>query len=158
MVTIYLPPSFETSWQSGTTTMSLQVYLRSATAVANPLVCSMVWTAKKVAFFLVTKGHNELRDFEATLANAAWGGVVIEPVIVPENIQQQRPSLKADWMARDVWEGSRVAFFDNRIVDADAPSYSAAHLSCRKPSARGQPWRRGNISQLSKSSELPSHL
>ena len=75
------------------------------------------------------KVHNELRDFDATLTNAAWGGVVIEPVIVPENIQQQRPSLKADWMARGVWEGSRVAFFDNRIVDADAPSYSAAHLS-----------------------------
>ena len=74
------------------------------------------------------KGHNELRDFEATLANAAWGGVAIEPVLVPENIQLQRPLLQADWMARDMWEGSRVAFFDKRIVDTDAPSYSAAHL------------------------------
>ena len=85
---------------------------------------------------LVMKGHNELRDFDATLANAAWGGVVIEPVLVPENIQQQRPLLQADWMARGVWEGSRVAFFDNRIVDADAPSYSATHLSWEAISKR----------------------
>ena len=85
---------------------------------------------------LVMKGHNELRDFDATLAHAAWSGVVIEPVIVPENIQQQRPSLKADWMVRGVWEGSRVAFFDNRIVDADVSSCSAAHLSWEAISKR----------------------
>ena len=33
------------------------------------------------------------------------------------------PALQADWSARGVWEGSRVALFDNRIVDAGAPSY-----------------------------------
>ena len=82
------------------------------------------------------KSHNELRDIDATLANAAWGSVVIEPVLVPENIQQQRPLLQADWMARDMWEGSRVAFFDNRILDADAPSYSAAHFSWEAISKR----------------------
>ena len=37
--------------------------------------------------------------------------------------------LQADWMVRGIWEGSRVAFSDNRIVDADAPSYVQASLS-----------------------------
>jgi len=78
---------------------------------------------------LVKKGHDELRDFDTMIANVAFGGVVVEPVLQPESEQQQRRHLQADWMARGVWEGSRVAFFDNRIVDADAPSYSAAHLS-----------------------------
>ena len=32
-------------------------------------------------------------------------------------------------MARCVWEGSQVAFFDNRNTDADAPGYLMAHLS-----------------------------
>ena len=37
--------------------------------------------------------------------------------------------LQADWMARGVWEGSRVVFFDNHIIDADAPSYVQANIS-----------------------------
>ena len=37
--------------------------------------------------------------------------------------------LQADWMARGVWEGNRVAFFDNRITDADAPGYVLSNLS-----------------------------
>ena len=32
-------------------------------------------------------------------------------------------------MATSVWESGRVTFLDNRIVDADAPCSSAAHLS-----------------------------
>ena len=78
---------------------------------------------------LVKKGHNDLRDSEARLAELAWGGVTIEPVLIPENDRSGRPMLQADWMVRGVWEGNRVAFFDNRITDADAPSYVRANLS-----------------------------
>ena len=85
---------------------------------------------------LVKKGHNDLRDSDARIADVAWGGVAIEPVLVPENDKKGRPMLQADWMVRGVWEGNRVAFFDNRIIDADAPSYAKANLSWESVSAR----------------------
>ena len=66
---------------------------------------------------------------EVRLAELAGGGVTIEPVFIPENDHSGRPMLQADWMVRGVWEGNRVAFFDNRITDADAPSYVCANLS-----------------------------
>ena len=78
---------------------------------------------------LVKQGHNDVRDSDVSLAEAAWGGVVVEPVLVPENDRTTHPALQADWSVRGVWEGNRVAFFDNRIVDADAPSYRTANLS-----------------------------
>ena len=59
---------------------------------------------------LVKRGHDDLRDSDAQLADLAWGGACIEPVLVPDNDKRGRPSLRADWMARGVWEGSRVAF------------------------------------------------
>ena len=34
---------------------------------------------------LVKKGHNDLRDSDARIADVAWGGVAIEPILVPEN-------------------------------------------------------------------------
>ena len=39
-------------------------------------------------------------------------------------------------MARGVWEGNQVAFFDNRIIDADAPGYVCSNLSWRAISNR----------------------
>ena len=49
---------------------------------------------------------------------------MVEPIMVQEADRAGQPALQADWLARGVWESNRVAFFDNRIVDADAPSYS----------------------------------
>ena len=37
--------------------------------------------------------------------------------------------LRADFMAHSVWERQRVAFFDNRILDADAPSRFNRNMS-----------------------------
>ena len=78
---------------------------------------------------LVKKGHNDVRDNDVHLAEAAWGGVTVEPVLVPEDDRTGHMALQADWCVRGVWEGSRVAFFDNRIIDADAPSYLSSNLS-----------------------------
>ena len=87
---------------------------------------------------LVKKGHNDLRDSDARIADVAWGGVAIEPILVPENDKKGRPMLLADWMVRGVWEKNQVVFFDNHIIDADAPtcSYARANLSWRSVSAR----------------------
>ena len=73
---------------------------------------------------LIKRGHNDLRDSDAKLADMAFGGVVVEPIMVPEGDRTGQPALRADWLARGVWEDNRVAFFDNRIIDANAPSYS----------------------------------
>ena len=70
---------------------------------------------------LVKRGHDDLRDSDAKLAELAFGGVRIEPVVVPADDHHGRPALRADWSARGVWDGNQVALFDNRIVDADAP-------------------------------------
>ena len=72
---------------------------------------------------LVKRGHNDLRHHNAYLANLACGDVTIEPILVPEQDKIGRQQLQADWLARGVWEGNRVVFFDNRAIDANAPSY-----------------------------------
>ena len=78
---------------------------------------------------LVKSGHDGLRDNDAGLADLAWGGVSVEPILQADCERLDRPCLQADWMVRGVWEGSRVAFFDERIIDADAPSYLQANLT-----------------------------
>ena len=53
----------------------------------------------------------------------------MEPVLVPEYDRTAHPAMQTHWSARGVWEGDQVAFFDNRIVDADAPRYRTTNLS-----------------------------
>ena len=78
---------------------------------------------------LVKKGHNDLHDTDAGLADIAWGGVSTELVLVMENDCCERPWLQADWMGRGVWGSNWVAFFDNCIIDANAPGYVHSNLS-----------------------------
>ena len=59
---------------------------------------------------LIKRGHDDLRDSDTRLADLAWGGVNIEPVMIPEDDRSQRPMLQVDWLSRGVWEGNRVAF------------------------------------------------
>ena len=58
----------------------------------------------------IKRGHNDLRDSDARLADLAWGVVTIEPEMIPEGDRNQRPMLQADWLSRGVWEGNRVGF------------------------------------------------
>ena len=55
--------------------------------------------------------HQIIRD--------AWGGVTSEPLIKEES-GRCKEELRADFCVRGVWEGNRTAFFDNRMLDADA--------------------------------------
>uniref|UniRef100_A0A146KS76 Uncharacterized protein n=1 Tax=Lygus hesperus TaxID=30085 RepID=A0A146KS76_LYGHE len=76
---------------------------------------------------LVKWGHDYVRDECAMLANLAWGGVTTEPVL--RDAAGGQPALIADIQANGVWESGRVAFFDNRIINADAPSYCTREWS-----------------------------
>ena len=78
---------------------------------------------------LVKQQHDGLRDYDAGLADLTWGGVSIEPILQADYERLDRPCLQADWMVRGVWEGDKVALFDERIIDADAPCYQQAKLT-----------------------------
>ena len=86
---------------------------------------------------------------DAKLADLAWGGVTVEPVLVPADDRNSRPALQADWSARGVWEGNRVALFDNRIVDANAPSYQRASWDAIARKAASAETKRKKYAQAS---------
>ena len=76
------------------------------------------------------KGHDQLRDQCIALSNLAWGGVQREP-LVKEATGRVKKELRADFSVRGVWEEQRVAYFDNRILHADAPSRVQNNTSCK---------------------------
>ena len=39
---------------------------------------------------LVKRGHDDIRDNDARLADMAWGGVSVEPIMIPENDRRGR--------------------------------------------------------------------
>ena len=77
---------------------------------------------------LVKKGHDYVRDECMRLADLAWGGVTVEPLI-KEASGRCKEDLRADFSVQGVWEGTKVAFFDNRIVNADATGRVQRNIS-----------------------------
>lgn len=73
---------------------------------------------------LVKHGHDQLRDHCTAIANMAWKGIEIEPVLREADPANNITALQADFKINGIWEAERVAFFDNRIINADAPSYA----------------------------------
>ena len=70
---------------------------------------------------LIKRRHNDIRDHGAKLADLASGGVTVEPVLIPADDRNSRPALQADWSARGVWEGNRVAL----------EKFRAGHFTCK---------------------------
>uniref|UniRef100_A0A8D8WIZ4 Uncharacterized protein n=1 Tax=Cacopsylla melanoneura TaxID=428564 RepID=A0A8D8WIZ4_9HEMI len=72
---------------------------------------------------LVKHGHDYLRDECIMMASYAWNGIMKEPIM--RDSSSTDPALIADFKINGVWEAGKTAFFDNRIVNADAQSYSS---------------------------------
>ena len=63
---------------------------------------------KKVG--LVKKGHHDVRNNDARLAEAAWGGVVIEPVLVRNRTFLNIHACKPTGMFEVCWKGAGWRF------------------------------------------------
>uniref|UniRef100_A0A146KZM3 Uncharacterized protein n=1 Tax=Lygus hesperus TaxID=30085 RepID=A0A146KZM3_LYGHE len=62
-----------------------------------------------------------VRDVCAKMADLAYRGVGVEPII--REGRDGDSTLVADLCVRGLWERERAAFFDNRNINADGPSY-----------------------------------
>ena len=77
---------------------------------------------------LVYQRHNEMRDENCDLnRKAGFSQVICEP-IVKEAEEDGFGELRGDWSVRGFWVPQRVAVFDTRIFNANAPSYKTLSL------------------------------
>ena len=96
-------------------------------------------TCKRGGF--VTIRHNDIRDFTAEILNEVCNDVAVEPLLAPltgEQFQHRTANTedhaRLDVAARGVWVKGSRAFFDIRVFNPLAPTYSqislkAAHKS-----------------------------
>lgn len=89
---------------------------------------------------LISRRHNEVRDVFGELMNVAWGNCVKEPLI--KEATSSSPGLRGDLACRGVWEPQRVALFDIRVTDTDAPSYISRTVSAVLSSAEQEKKRK----------------
>ena len=77
---------------------------------------------------LIISRHNEFRNCNADLlGKSGLTQIKTEPVI--KEASKSSPALILDFCARGFWETQRDAFFDVRIIDADASSYKGIPVS-----------------------------
>ncbi|CAN0144970.1 unnamed protein product [Heterosigma akashiwo] len=91
-------------------------------------------------------GHDQVRDECVHLCTMAYGAVGVkkkEPFLRDASGNVRDKDLRADFLAIGVCERQRVAFFDNRILDADAPSrFDRIHKLCHCHACRSAGRRR----------------
>ena len=104
---------------------------------------------------LIKRGHNDIRDHDAKLADLAWGGVVVEPVRCSFLPMIATPDPHFRPTGPHVVSGrvTGYALFDNRIVDANAPSYQRSRT--RGTSEEDWSWHSARLGSRPASCLLP---
>ncbi|CEM28789.1 unnamed protein product [Vitrella brassicaformis CCMP3155] len=75
--------------------------------------------------------HNELRDTFAELIGMAWGDAGVRREVVLKEGEEGEGGVRADIVARGVWERQAAASFDICITDPDATSYASKNRSTK---------------------------
>ena len=88
------------SWHYDTIASPL-LFLQCAMVAALILPYSTHLIAQKGG--LLKKVYKDVCDNGVRLAELAWGGVTVAPVLLPQNDQTGHQSLQADWGIRGVW-------------------------------------------------------
>ncbi|CEM39092.1 unnamed protein product [Vitrella brassicaformis CCMP3155] len=78
---------------------------------------------------LVIRRHNELRDTFAELIGMAWGDAGVRREVVLKEGEEGKGGVRANIVARGVWDRQAAALFDICITDVDAPSYASKNRS-----------------------------
>ena len=108
---------------------------------------------------LVKKDHNDLCDSDTLLADIAWGGVSIEPVLVTKNDHCGQPRLQADWMATGfgrVTEWRYLIITSLRLTRLIASAQTS--LGRQSQTMQQQRGKANTIKQLKSFVDLSHHL